>query len=318
MTRKVWFIVSCLIFLLPIYSHALTALYHLHKERSDIREVLQLTTSGPDARINALQSPQLKNQPPGEYLIKVFDTQAGVPNFSGVIPAGSTMVFSLWMKKTADYGAMHPLANLYLNNATGTPLCSAAGSSPLTTILFNHTFTCTVPTDIAMTPQDRFYLWVGVNMTMGPGANRVKAELDIEGTLNGNYDSFIIISRPTITSLSPTSGTVGTAVTITGLDFGDMQGASTVTFNGTQAAITSWSDTTIVTTVPSGVNLVTKLAEVVVTVAGVKSDGASFSMDVPDLPAGYIATVAGNGSSFYSGEGAPHLMQALVCLQEFL
>lgn len=300
MTRKVWFVVSCLIFLLPIYSHALTALYHLHKERSDIREVLQLKTSGPDARINALQSSQLKNQPPGEYLIKAFDTQAGVPNFSGTIPKGSTMVFSLWMKKTADFGAMHPLAKLYLNNATGTPLCSAAGSSPLTTILFNYTFRCTTVTDIAVTSQDRFYLWVGANMTIGPGAKRVKAELDIEGTLNGNYDSFIGVSLHIVKSITPISGGVGTDVTITGLNFGDTQGTNMVTFNGRQATVSSWSDTSIVTSVPSGVSLSTGL--VTVTINDVTGNGLPFS--VP-LRSGYITTVAGSGSTTFSGEGGP-------------
>jgi hypothetical protein len=55
---------------------------------------------------------------------------------------------------------------------------------------------------------------------------------------------------PTITSLSPDSGPVGTAVAITGTGFGAMQG--TVTFNGIMATVTSWSDTVINTTVPSG------------------------------------------------------------------
>lgn len=56
---------------------------------------------------------------------------------------------------------------------------------------------------------------------------------------------------PAILSLAPTSGLVGTSVTITGERFGDEQGASTVTFGGHAAAITSWSDTQIVSTVPA-------------------------------------------------------------------
>ncbi|OGP11992.1 MAG: hypothetical protein A3G39_07000 [Deltaproteobacteria bacterium RIFCSPLOWO2_12_FULL_43_16] len=301
MTRINHFVISPFIFLLLFYSHAQAAtIYHLHKERSDIREILQLSEAIPDARINALQSPQLKNQPPGEYLIKAFDTQAGVSNFPGVIPAGSTMTFSLWMKKTADFGAMHPLAKLYLNDATGTVLCSASAPSPLTTTLFNHKFTCTTPVDIAITLQDRFYLWVGVNMTIGLGANRVKAELDIEGTADGNYDSYIGISRHIVTGISPTSGSVGTTVTITGLNFGDTQGTSMVTFNGKQATVSSWSDTTIATSVPSGVSLSTGL--VTVTINGITGNGLPFS--VP-LRSGYITTVAGNGSQTFSGDGGP-------------
>jgi IPT/TIG domain/Beta-propeller repeat len=47
-------------------------------------------------------------------------------------------------------------------------------------------------------------------------------------------------STPTITSLSPTSGLVGTSVTITGTNFGSSQGSSTVNFNGTAATTASW------------------------------------------------------------------------------
>jgi hypothetical protein len=47
-------------------------------------------------------------------------------------------------------------------------------------------------------------------------------------------------TSPSITSLSPTSGPVATAVTIAGANFGTTQGTSTVTFNGTTATPTSW------------------------------------------------------------------------------
>ena len=57
---------------------------------------------------------------------------------------------------------------------------------------------------------------------------------------------------PTLTSLSPTSGPVGTVVTITGTNFGATKGTSTVTFNGTSATPTTWSATSIVVPVPAG------------------------------------------------------------------
>src|SRR5712691_3373275 len=52
-------------------------------------------------------------------------------------------------------------------------------------------------------------------------------------------------AAPTITNLSVPSGPVGTAVTITGTNFGSTQGTSTVKFNGTTASVTSWSGTSI-------------------------------------------------------------------------
>jgi IPT/TIG domain len=45
----------------------------------------------------------------------------------------------------------------------------------------------------------------------------------------------------------------GTPVTLTGMYFGASQGSATVTFNGTPATVTSWTNTQIVCTVPSGV-----------------------------------------------------------------
>src|SRR3989442_3415843 len=57
---------------------------------------------------------------------------------------------------------------------------------------------------------------------------------------------------PAIYYLSPSWGPVHILVTIEGQHFGDPQANSTVTFNGTQAQPTSWSDTHIVVWVPDG------------------------------------------------------------------
>ena len=82
---------------------------------------------------------------------------------------------------------------------------------------------------------------------------------------------------PSITSISPTSGPVGTAVTISGANFGSTQGTSTVSFAGTAATATSWNSTTIATTVPSGA----ATGNVVVTVSGTASNGLSFTVTAP-------------------------------------
>src|SRR5206468_9657003 len=63
------------------------------------------------------------------------------------------------------------------------------------------------------------------------------------GGLASNGSAFTVTVPPTITSLSPTSGPVATAVTIAGTGFGATKGTSTVTFNGTAATPTSWSAT---------------------------------------------------------------------------
>jgi Divergent InlB B-repeat domain/IPT/TIG domain len=56
-------------------------------------------------------------------------------------------------------------------------------------------------------------------------------------------------SPPNITGISPTSGAVGTPVTITGTGFGT---SGTVSFNGTPASIVTWTATSIVAQVPGG------------------------------------------------------------------
>jgi hypothetical protein len=99
---------------------------------------------------------------------------------------------------------------------------------------------------------------------------------------NGVQFTVSVSSSPTITSLSPTSGTVGASVTIAGTNFGATQGTSSVRFNGTTASPTSWSATSIVAAVPSGATT----GAVVVTVNGVASNGVTFTVTAPgSLPA---------------------------------
>jgi len=113
-------------------------------------------------------------------------------------------------------------------------------------------------------------------------------------------------SNPVITSLSPTSGSVGSSITITGTNFGSTQGSSAVTFNGTIATPTGWSSTGIVALVPPGATT----GNVVVTVSGVTSNGSSFTV-VSTIPTPSItslfpssapvgATVLINGNNFGS------------------
>jgi hypothetical protein len=118
----------------------------------------------------------------------------------------------------------------------------------------------------------------------------VKAVAIATGNLLSAVGSAVYTINPTapsITSLSPTSGTVGTQVTLTGVNFGSTQGASTVTFNGTAAtSISLWSATSIVAVVPTGATT----GNVVVTVGGVACIGVPFtvvlSITTVSLPTG--------------------------------
>jgi hypothetical protein len=251
--------------------------YHLHKEASSTTGLNQLKTAGPDGTTVALTSVNLKNLATGEYLVKAFDTQSGVPNTAGVILSGSTVTFTLWLKKTASVGTMFPRAKLNLNSAMGASLCSTTGSTALTTTLTKYTLTCNTTANVSMTASDRFYVWVGVNLT-ATGSSNFQGSLNVEGTLNGNYNSKIAVPMPipppSISSLSATSAPVGTSITVSGANFGATQGTSALTFNGVAAAPTSWSATSIVAPVPAAATT----GPVLVTVQGIPSNSVTFTV----------------------------------------
>ncbi len=119
--------------------------------------------------------------------------------------------------------------------------------------------------------------------------------------------AFTVTGAPVITSLWPTSGPAGTAVTIAGANFGATQGASTVAFNGTVAGTaSSWSDTAIVMQVPGGAST----GNVVVTAGGVASSGTLFTVTTPPAitnlwptsgPVGMAVTIT--GANFGASQG---------------
>jgi len=95
-------------------------------------------------------------------------------------------------------------------------------------------------------------------------------------TSNG-VDIVVASPVPSISLLTPDHAAVGDTVTITGLDFGATQGNSTISFNGINASVTSWSDTAIVAVVPSGATN----GNVVVTKYGMPSNGVPFRVQPP-------------------------------------
>src|SRR6266403_1255446 len=110
------------------------------------------------------------------------------------------------------------------------------------------------------------------------GATPGNVVVTVGGVASNGMNFVVTPPPPSITSLNPTSGAVGTPVTIAGGNFGTTQGASTVTFNGTVGTPTSWSATSIVVPVPSGAST----GNVVVTVGGAASNGMNF--DVTSSP----------------------------------
>jgi hypothetical protein len=117
----------------------------------------------------------------------------------------------------------------------------------------------------------------------------------------GGGDSAPENTTPTITSFSPTSGSAGTSVTLTGTHF---TGATAVKFNGTAVgSFTVASASSITTTVPAGA---TSGPVTVTTASGTGTSATSFTITTPSAPvvasfnpstgkAGDTVTVTGSG-----------------------
>src|SRR5439155_273136 len=86
-----------------------------------------------------------------------------------------------------------------------------------------------------------------IQATVPTGATTGTLSVTTPGGTATSAGSFTV--APTITSFTPTSGPVGTSVTISGLNFA---GTTAVTFNGTTASFTVMSATAIQATAPSG------------------------------------------------------------------
>jgi len=183
---------------------------------------------------------------------------------------------------------------------TGSNFGSSQGTS---TVTFNGTSAGTASAWSA----------TSITVTVPSGAATGNVVVTVGGQASNGVSFTVTVPAPSITSLSPTSGPVGTAVTIAGTNFGSSQGSSTVTFNGTSAGTASaWSATSITVTVPSGA----ATGNVVVTVGGQASNGVSFTVTVPapsitslsptSGPVGTAVTIA--GSNFGSSQGSSMVM----------
>ena len=151
---------------------------------------------------------------------------------------------------------------------TGTNFGATQGSS---TVTFSGT---------AATPT----AWTATSITTavpsGAASGNVVVTVNKQASNGLMFTVSAAATPPSIASLNPTSGPVGTAVTITGTNFGAAQGASAVTFNGvTATSITTWTATSIIAVVPSGATN----GNVVVTVAGKPSNGVAFTVSAGSI-----------------------------------
>jgi len=139
-------------------------------------------------------------------------------------------------------------------------------------------------------------IYVGLGVSSGNTASLATA----------TFDSVSISSTaapaPVITSVSATTGMLGSQVVISGTGFGPTQNGSMVKLNGAQATVNTWSDTSINITIPSGA---TSGPMVVYLAAGSNaSNPVTFTVTTQPLPAGWLNQDVGQvgvaGSATYT------------------
>ncbi len=231
--------------------------FYLTPDSSTTPGLRQLRTWRSPFVITSYTSTDLINQDTGDYLVQAFDTAAGVPNSSDTWQSILPAFVLVYMKQTAGTtGTLFPKVKLFLNGPSGTPICTATGSTALTTSQTLYHLSCTPTPDLIVSPSDRYYLWVGVNSTVTPSSSTIfQLTTGPAGGRLGGGDTALSVPIaahiPTITNSDSQSYTAGTPFTIAGTDLGGTAG--TVIFNGETAVVSSWSDTSITALVPNDV-----------------------------------------------------------------
>jgi len=122
---------------------------------------------------------------------------------------------------------------------------------------------------------------VTANITIGTNAPATKRDVEVQTDYESPalVDGFTV-TVPTITSISPTAGEAGTTeVTIKGTGFGAARGTSSVSFGTAKVTgYTSWSDTEIKCTAPSGIS---GKVDVTVTTDTGTSNSKTFTVTTP-------------------------------------
>ena len=166
---------------------------------------------------------------------------------------------------------------------------------------------------------------MAANVYIGLGVTSENMAVAYNATIDNVSISSSTSLAPTITSVSATTGTTGSQVVISGTNFGSTQGSSLVYLNGAFLPVSSWSATSITTTIPSGASS----GYLVVSVAPSMNDSnpVRFTITSNPLPAGWLDqdiglvgvlgsatfasgtfTVQGAGSSFASTPDAFHFV----------
>ncbi|MCC3153338.1 FG-GAP-like repeat-containing protein, partial [Hymenobacter sp. BT770] len=185
---------------------------------------------------------------------------------------GAVETFTTTPNATAAPVVTAPADGSLVNTTTPTYAGTAVPGSTVTVYVDNTS----IGTTTATTGGDFSLLQP---TALAQGSHTVRATAQSTGSTvsaNSNTNQFTVGTAPTLTGISPTSGPVGTSVTLTGTN---LTGATGVSFNGTvTSTFTSNNGTQLVLNVPTGATS----GNVTVTTAGGTSNGVAFTV-VTDL-----------------------------------
>lgn len=130
-----------------------------------------------------------------------------------------------------------------------------------------------------------------INANVPAGATSGPISVATPGGIITSSTIFTVLPSPAISGFNPTSGAVGTTVTIFGAN---LNGATAVMFNGVNASITSNTATQLITTVPSGAGTgpIT-----ITTTAGTITSANNFTVLSTALISGFAPTSGAAGTN---------------------
>ena len=205
-------------------------------------------------------------------------------NYPGFAATPGPGAISFWAMNGSGSGSTVSLQVQWKNSSGGTiqtdcaPVSCSSGFSPTSAWTQIANNAVTIPAGTA-------YALANI-LGSGASGNVIYTDSFFAGSSGGSSPT------PDITSLSTTNGQVGSSVTISGMGFGAAQGSSKVTFNGTAATPSSWSDNNIVVPVPNGATS----GNVLVTVGGNASNGVGFTVTLTNYLDTATATLDVPGS----------------------
>ena len=151
-------------------------------------------------------------------------------------------------------------SNAYLNYRSSTGGNTGQSSAPAGILPYWLKLTRTGSTISAFTSPDGVnWTAIGTSQTISMGQNvyvgLVVCSNNTSTLATATFDNVSVNSAaapaPVISSLSTTTGSVGSQVVISGTGFGSPQGNSLVTLNGSLTTVNSWSNTSITVTIPT-------------------------------------------------------------------